>query len=199
MAFSLMAAAVIVGAGFAGSFYLKTAATVTDTETVGASLILSNPSSGLRLSVVIEPTGQVYGGNYTVTATITNVLSTPAALKADELVDPFFGPCPLDVATGLNLYSGALPAAAIPTASPLPLYNPDNVYSCPTENTQEYSLSPGGGITETSVISGYWANSSQGYVHTYISAGVYTVDVFDAWNQSIVGYFYAAYPANTFG
>ncbi len=194
---AVVVAAIIIGASIAASSYLKTARTVTTAVTIGDSLILSNVSSGIQLSVVIQPAEQVYGGNYTVTAVITDVLSTPIRLNASELADPLYGPCPLDVATGLYLYSGKLTAATISTSSPLQLYDPSLVYTCPTENTQQYTLNPGGNITETSVISGYWADFGQGYTHVGLTPGVYTVVVFDAWSQSIIGYFQADYPATT--
>lgn len=197
LALAVVTAAIIVGASAAASSYLKTTRTVTTTLTIGDSLILSNVSSGIQLSVVIQPTGQVYGGNYTVTAIITDVLSTDVRLNASELVDPLYGPCPLHVATGLYLYSGRLTAATISTESPLQLYNPSLIYTCPTENAQQYSLNPGGNITETSVISGYWTSFGQGYTHVGIPPGAYTVVVFDAWGQSIIGYFQADYPAMT--
>jgi hypothetical protein len=171
----------------------------TSTLTLGDSLVFSNVSNGLQLSMLIQPEEQAYNaGNFTVTAVVRNVLPTSVNLSASELVDPVFGPCPMDVAAGLELYQGHYNSSTISGATPLQLYDPNNVYTCPTENTQEFSFAPGGNMTETLVLSGYWTGSGQNaaFVRGLPPEG-YTVLVFDAWNQAVIGYIQSDYPNTT--
>jgi hypothetical protein len=182
-----------------GSVYLLTPPSAQNsTLTLLDSLVFSSVSNGIQLSALVQPESQAYNaGNFTVIATVHNILPTSVNLNASELVDPLFGPCPFDTATGLELFMGHYNSSTISEAAPLQLYNPnENDAYCPTEETQQYTLGPGGNVTETLVIPGYWTGSSQNatFVRGLPPEG-YTVLVFDAWNQTVIGYIQSDYPA----
>lgn len=158
-------------------------------STPGSSVVYSNITSGIQLSAIISPSTSGFGQNFTVVAIVRNVLTVSIQLNATGLDNPAYGPCQQAIATGINVYSGYYTRANISEASPLSLYNPSLIYTCPTESTTRYDFSPGNGVVETSVISGDWVGSAQNYTfNKYLPPGTYTVVVFDAWDQTAIGY-----------
>jgi len=190
----IIIAAIIIGAGIAASTYLREEKT---TVTVVDSQIYSNVTDGIQLSAIIQPSEQVYGQNYTIVASVTDVLSTSFQLNASALDNPVHGPCEQDFATGVDVYSGRYYSSNISQVKPLLLYNPSLSYTCSEAMPQLYSFEPAKGVSETSILSGYWTGSGQSYSFNGFPPGLYTVVVFDAWNQTAIGYIQADYPSNS--
>jgi hypothetical protein len=169
-------------------------------------------SVGLELAVTL-PTRVPQGRNVTIVAEVNNTLSTPVRLNTTSMTNPAYGPCAQGFATKIVVYLGNYTYLQLfnnrSNPTPLLLYNPTLIYSCPAVFTFTYTFNPkssvatiqpfiGGfqsknetrAVRENSVVGGYWTASGQTYTFHKFQPGVYTVVIFDAWgNQKVIGYF----------
>ena len=175
------------------------------TSSNGSSTIQSNVTNGLQLTATIKSAVPEPGNNISVTAQVYDTLSTPIVVNATSMDNPADGPCQQGLATGVEVYQGSYTSANLSSAKQLLLYNPALIYTCPEVFTFQYTFSANsdgatvqpsdglksttGPVNETSVLQGYWTGSGQNYTFHTFSQGTYTVVVFDAWNQSAIGYF----------
>lgn len=175
------------------------------TSTSTSTSISSSVTDGLRLNTTIDPTIVDQGSNLTVTAEVSNTLSTDVNVNATSMTNPAYGPCQQDFTTGIYAYEGSYTSANISSAKGLLLYNPSLIYTCPEVFTFHYSFSPEsdvatvqtvgapgnttGPISEVSIVSGYWMGSGQNYTFQFFPPGTYTIEVFDAWGQTTIGHF----------
>lgn len=155
-----------------------------------SSVIYSQVQNGLLLSAVIQPTSAPFGQNITIAADVRDVLSTAIQVNASALDNPVYGQCQQGFATGVYVYSGHYTSANISRASQLLLYNPSFHTPCPFPSIQQYTFTPIRGVSETSLLTGYWTGSGANYSFQSFTIGEYTVVVFDAWGQEAIGYFH---------
>jgi hypothetical protein len=175
--------------------------TVTSTVTVAPpnyALVNSSAPNGLEVSALIGPVRVATGQNITITVWVSNTLSRVVTVNATGIINPIAGPCVAGL-EGAEVYQGNYTASNLPPRGGLFFYNPTGIYACPTEIGSQISFSPNSDIAtiggysgpeqSTSELSGYYAGSGQNYAFTQFPPGVYTVKVFDAWNQVAIGYF----------
>ena len=177
-------------------------------------VIHSGVHLGLELTATIESSTLFQGENLTVVAEVNNTLARSVEVNATSMTNPADGPCEQELATGVNVYSGNYSYSELfnngSRPTPLLLYDPLLIY-CPALPPLNFSYSfhpdsdiatiqafNGGSplfseteaIKEPSVVTGYWAGSSESNISFYyFPAGKYTVVVFDAWGQEVMGYF----------
>ncbi len=130
--------------------------------------------------------------------------------------NPAYGPCEQDFASSVRVYSGNYSYVELfnnrTQPTPLLLYNPSLVYTCPAVFAFSYAFHPmsatatvqaflGGMesgknqtrlVKEVSVVGGYWTGAGQTYAFHAFQAGDYTVVVYDAWGHQLIGYFRVA-------
>ena len=136
--------------------------------------------------------------------------SEPLVLNSSYFNLPAPYPCQQPRPIGINIFKGYYTEANISKAEPLLLYAP-GVYNCPLiYSATQYKLLPSsdlmqliyqGKVVDTIPnefsfnISGYWIpnNSSTSIIpqgsFTTFQPGIYTVQVVDYFNQSLLGYF----------
>ena len=170
-----------------GATTLTTTSTELSTITVSpSSAVINSPvKNDLELSAAIQPTVASLGQNITIIATVLDVGSTTFEMNTTGLVNPVYGPCAQAFATGVYAYSGYYSSANVSQANQLLIYNPNLIHLCPTQSIFHHTFSPLSGMTEVSVLTGYWTGSS----FQPFPAGVYTMSVFDAYGQVAIGHF----------
>ena len=191
----------------AGKAPRTTTSTVIETQTVTSiafvstnfAIVNSSISNGLELSALIGPIQASSGQNITVTAMVTNTLSTASKVNATSMTNTVYGPCAQNFATGVDVYQGNHTIFDLSQGKALLLWDPGLVYSCITATHYQYLFSPNsdvatrlgstGPVVETSVLSGYYSDSGQSHSFSRFSPGVYTVKIFDAWGQAVIGHF----------
>lgn len=168
-------------------------------------VIRSNISLGLELTATITPTVLTEGQNISIVAEINNTLSKIVKVNATSLANPAYGPCQQGFATSIRIYSGNYSYTELfnnrSQPMPLLLYNPSLIYTCPEVFNFRYTFNPKSAIAtiqpgnetkvvrESSVVGGYWTSSGQTYTFHDFQPGKYTVVVYDAWGQQLIGYF----------
>jgi len=163
---------------------------------------------GLELTATITPTMVIEGQNVTIVAEVNDTLSNDVEVNTSSITNPAYGPCQQAFFTSINVYSGNYSYDQLfnnrSNPYPLLLYNPSLVYTCPRAYDFTYVYyadsaiatmrSQGGNETkvfrETSVVGGYWTGSGQDYTFHSFPPGDYTVVVYDAWAQKLIGYFH---------
>ena len=170
-----------------GATTLTTTSTELSTITVSpSSAVINSPvKNDHELSAAIQPTVASLGQNITIIATVLDVGSTTFEMNTTGLVNPVYGPCAQAFATGVYAYSGYYSSANVSQANQLLIYNPNLIHLCPTQSIFHHTFSPLSGMTEVSVLTGYWTGSS----FQPFPAGVYTMSVFDAYGQVAIGHF----------
>ncbi len=172
-----------------------------------AETLRSNVSLGLVLVATIKPIQASQGENISVVAQVYNTLTTAVNVNATSMTNPAFGPCQQGFATGVHVYSGNYSYVEIfnnrSQPAQLLLYDPSLAYTCPEVFTFSYSFSPQSDVAvvqpsglkgasepvnETSVLSGYWTGSGKNDTYKVFPPGIYTIVVYDAWGQKVVGY-----------
>ncbi|HEV2390136.1 MAG TPA: hypothetical protein VGS04_05355 [Nitrososphaerales archaeon] len=200
------------GIGLAALTHPKAGLSETTTSTASVGLnevtLRSNVSLGLQLVATIKPIQASLGQNISVVAQVYNTLSTSVNVTTDSMGNPAFGPCQQRLATAVNVYSGNYSYGALFNNRSQParllLYDPSLAYTCPEVFSFNYSFSPNsdialvqpdgpkgtaGPVNETSVLTGYWTGSGQNYTYKEFPPGTYTIVVFAAWGQKVIGYF----------
>jgi hypothetical protein len=178
------------------------------------SVVHSNVSGlGLELTAALTPTRLAAGQNLTVVAEVNNTLSRELVVNSTSMTNPADGPCQQGFATGVHVYSGNYSYDQLfnnrSNPTPLLLYNPSLIYTCPAVFTFTYTFqsnsavatvqaSLGGSqalhnesqaVEETSNIGGYWTGTGQNYAFNRFQPGTYTVVVYDAWWNQLIEYF----------
>ncbi len=167
--------------------------------------------NGLELTATIKEVFIPEGQNLTVVVEVNNTLSTPLRVDTPSMVNPTYGPCQQGFATRISVYSGNYTYLELfnnrSNPTPLLLYNPSLIYTCPAVFNFQYTFEPNsavatinsslGGyhridtrlVNETSVVAGYWVQTPIGYQFKRFPIGVYTVVASDAWGDKAIGYF----------
>ena len=168
--------------------------------------------NGLELTATIKEVFLPEGQNLTVVAEVNNTLSAPLMVDATSIDNPAYGPCQQAFATGVEVYSGNYTNLELfnngSTPTPLLLYNPTLIYTCPAVFGFQYDFEPDSAmatvnsslagnhyrtetrlVNETSVVAGYWVQTPSGYQFQKFPVGQYTVVAFDAWGHRAVGHF----------
>jgi hypothetical protein len=203
------AAGYLVGVTNGRTTSITVTTTVTQPPQVPQSTVVhSSVRLGLELTATITPAFLAEGQNVTIVAEVNNTSSSNVEANTTSVVNPAEGPCAQGFFTSLDVYSGNLSYNQLfnnrSNPSPLRLYNPSLVYTCPRMFNFTYVFYPHGAVAriqsdagngtkavrETSVIGGYWTGSGQNYAFHSFPPGEYTVVVYDAWgSQKLIGYF----------
>jgi len=108
------------------------------------------------------------------------------------MTNPAYGPCEQKFFTSIEVYSGHYVSANLTQGTPLLLYNPSLIYTCPTAGNYKVTLGPHQSTNETSTVAGFWTGSRQSYTFQAFYSGTYTMAVSDAWGQNVLIYFIVA-------
>lgn len=175
----------------------------------GAPVVVHSPiDNSLELAATIRQAYLGEGQNLTVIAEVNNTSPDPLKVNSTSMDNPAYGPCDQGFATGIQVYAGHYSLTDLTEAQGLLLYNPSSTYFCPAIFTFYYTFSPNSAnatmapylngfapenetrlVRETSVVGGYWIGSGQAYAFRRFDPGQYTVLVFDAWGNKVIGYF----------
>jgi hypothetical protein len=193
--------------GATGTISSSSSVSYTVTTVVPDQKISSNTTDGLQLVARIVPLITSQPQNITVVAVVNNTLSSSVTVNATSLENPVHGPCSQEFATGVRVYAEHDTFANLSKASELLLFDPSLEYPCVTVQIYQYTFSPRSDIAnvtwssssslgtravnETSTLTGYWIASEEGgnYSFHLFPRGNYTILVFDAWGQEVLGYF----------
>ena len=145
--------------------------------------------NGLQLSADIEPVDIAAGQNFTVLGVLKNTLSSNVTVAMGELTNQYSSPCGSN-AIIVSIYQDTNGSSYLPQPVPLYLYDPGGIFSCPAMFSSQYTFGPHQSVNSTTVISGYWAQSSQ---HQYefrpLQAGRYHAVVTEYTLDEIYLYF----------
>jgi hypothetical protein len=162
----------------------------------------------LQLIAAVSPKVVPEGRNVSIVAGVYNPLPRNVTVTGAEISNPSQGPCGLGIAPmGIRVYQGRYAFANISEAKPLLLYNASGPPPCaaplsfidyvflPNSDTAGVVSFMSGSweANETFALGGFFSNCADMHCdYQKFSPGVYTVLIFDTWEQQALEYFYVS-------
>jgi hypothetical protein len=183
---------------------LHTTSISTATVRVTTTTRSTATTPGLELIARVTPSSITSGQNISIITGAYNPLSTTSTINVTSFKNQYLGACAIsEIPATYYIYAGHVTFSNLAFNTPLFLYNPSTIVTCPHSFNSTLAFQPNSDLaTETrpnmtsflvnftSIYHGYWVRGSGGgYSFASFTPGQYSVLVTDTWGQRELDYF----------